>query len=606
MIDDGPRDTKIDRVGTRGDRAGSAPAVDRGSRFVMFTRLIRLLEPHRWRLAIALTALIGASCVSLAYPILIGRAIDATLGARSTADLDLVAIALVGVFVVSGAFVWLRQYSLVWLGERAIADLRMQVFDRMLTLPLAWFHDRRSGELSSRLTSDVAAIEVSIVGDLPVTLRSGVVALGATPLLLSIDVTLTLIMLAVVPVIVVATTRLGRRLRPLAGAVQDELANVGAQAQESIAGIATVQSFVRETHESHRYRRGIERSFASIAALVRQQATFQAVAMTSGYLGMTAVLWLGGRAMIDGRLSSGDLTSFFLYTALVAAALADLVTTWGSIQRAAGASARVFELIETVPEIRDVPGAIALPAGKGELRFDAVSFAYERRAPVLEDVDFVISPGEVVGLVGPSGAGKSTIVSLLLRFYEARVGRVLLEGVDVRQLRLADLRRAFACVSQEPTLFSGTIRDNIAYGRDAASDESIRAAAIDAHAHDFISSFPDGYDTVVGERGAKLSTGQKQRIAIARALLADPRVLILDEATSNLDAHTEAAVHAALARLMAGRTSIIIAHRLSAVRRADRILVLEGSRIVEQGRHDDLMSQRGTYYRLAAHQLAAS
>jgi ABC-type multidrug transport system fused ATPase/permease subunit len=329
--------------------------------------------------------------------------------------------------------------------------------------------------------------------------------------------------------------------------------------------------------------------------------------MSAGYIGVAAVVWLGGRALIAGDLTPGAFLSFFLYTFIVVGALADLAGVWEGLQRAAGATDRLFAVIDTVPDVRDPDNARPLPPGHGAIRFERVSFAYPARRgqPVLTDVDLEIRPGEVIALVGPSGAGKSTILSLLYRFYDADMGRVLFEGVDVRDLELKSLRRALAMVAQEPVLFSGTLRDNIAYGRDDATPDEIEQAARDAHAHDFITGFPDGYNTIIGERGTKLSGGQKQRIALARALLANPRVLILDEATSNLDAESEAAVQAALARIMKNRTTIIVAHRLSTVRNADRIVVIEGARVVEQGGHDELMERRGTYRRLVEHQLIA-
>jgi ABC-type multidrug transport system fused ATPase/permease subunit len=388
-------------------------------------------------------------------------------------------------------------------------------------------------------------------------------------------------------------------------AVQDELAKVSGQVQESIGAIATVQSFVRENYEAKRYRRGVEQAFDRTLDLVRSRSWFFSTAMTAGYVGVATVIWLGGRALIRGELESGDLAAFFLYTFIIAGALADLAQLWGSLQRAAGATERLFAVIDTVPDIRDPEVPIALPAGKGAIRFEGVSFAYATRRgqPVLVDVDLEVAPGEVVALVGPSGAGKSTILSLLFRFHDVDKGRVTFEGVDVRELPLAELRRSLAMVAQEPVLFSGSIRNNIAYGKDGATDAEIEAAARDAYAHDFITGFPDGYETMIGERGTKLSGGQKQRVALARALLANPRVLILDEATSNLDAESEAAVQAALARLMEDRTTIIVAHRLSTVRDADRIVVIDGARIVEQGCHDELMAKRGTYHRLVEHQL---
>jgi ABC-type multidrug transport system fused ATPase/permease subunit len=375
--------------------------------------------------------------------------------------------------------------------------------------------------------------------------------------------------------------------------------------QESVGAIATVQAFVREGYEAKRYRAGVEGAFRETLHMVRWRASFFATAMSAGYAGVAAVIWLGGRALIRHELTPGDLTSFFLYTFIVAGALGDLANVWAGLQRAAGATDRLFAVVDTIPDIRDPDVTTPLPAGGGSIRFENVTFAYasRRTQPVLTEVDLSIEPGEVVALVGPSGAGKSTILSLLYRFYDVDAGRVLFEGVDVRELALSDLRSSLAMVAQEPVLWAGSIRDNIAYGNATATDADIEAAARDANAHDFISGFPQGYATVIGERGTKLSGGQKQRIALARALVANPRVLILDEATSNLDAESEAGVQAALARVRRQRTTIIVAHRLSTVRDADRIVVIDGARVVEQGRHDELMSRRGTYRRLVEHQL---
>jgi ABC-type multidrug transport system fused ATPase/permease subunit len=397
----------------------------------------------------------------------------------------------------------------------------------------------------------------------------------------------------------------GRGIRKMSKAVHDQLAAVSGHVTESLGAIQTVQAFVREPHEARRYRAGVESTFQKALRMVRWRASFYAGAMGAGYLAIAALVWLGGRAMIRGELTSGELTAFFLYTFMVAGALADVATIWGSLQRAAGATERLFAIVDTEPEIRDPADPVPLPAGGGAVRFEDVSFAYPSRpgVAVLDHVDLEVAPGTVVALVGPSGAGKSTVLHLLFRFADVQGGRVTLEGVDLRRLRLADLRRAMALVAQEPVLFSGTIHDNIAYARDGVGRADVERAARDANAHDFISRFPDGYDTVIGERGVKLSGGQKQRIAIARALLADPRVLVLDEATSNLDAESEALVQQALSRLMHARTTLVVAHRLSTVRDADRIAVVDAGRIVEQGTHDQLMAAGGVYRRLVEHQV---
>jgi ABC transporter fused permease/ATP-binding protein len=568
-------------------------------------RLSALMRPYLGRFALAVVMLLCASAITLVYP-LVGRyAVDDAMSQVNTAKLDTVIIGVVALAVLNAGFVWLRHYTISWLGERIVTDLRRIVFDHLLFLPLAWFHERRSGELVGRLASDVTVIEGVVSTEMSVALRNGVQIVGALVMLFVIDPGLTLAMLAIVPPIVLLTIWFGRRIRNMQRAVRDELAQVSGQVQEAIGAISTVQAFVREPHENARYRAGIEGAFRKTLTMVRWRASFFSAAMTAGYAGVAAVVWLGGRALIRHEMTAGEFLSFFMYTSIVVGALSELASVWEGLQRAAGATDRLFGVIDTIPEIRDPDLPHPLPAGNGAIRFEAVSFAYPTRRgqPVLTEVDLEIRPGETIALVGPSGAGKSTILSLLYRFYDADGGRVLFEGVDVRQLPLAELRRALAMVAQEPVLWAGTIRDNIAYGRDSATRDEIEQAARDANAHDFITSFPDGYDTVIGERGTKLSGGQKQRIALARALVANPRVLILDEATSNLDAESEAAVQSALTRVRAELTTIIIAHRLSTVRDADRIIVIEDARIVEQGAHDDLMRRRGTYHRLVEHQL---
>ncbi len=574
-------------------------------RLTVLVRLLALLRPHKARFVLALITLLAASGMSLIYPLAAKEAVDAGLRESSAHELDRIVLALVGVFILHSGLVWIRHYSMSWLGERVVADLRALVFDRLLGLPLAWFHERRTGELVGRLSSDVTVVEGVVGTELSMALRNAVQLAGGLILLFIIDARLTALMLAIVPPVVFATVYFGKAIRKMSRGMQDELARVSGHVQESLGAIQTVQAFVRERKEAERYQAGVEQAFQRSLALARWRSSFFATATAAGYVAITVVIWLGGRALIARSITPGELISFFLYTFMVAGSLAELASLWGSLQRAAGATERLFAIIDTVPEIRDPEVADVLPAGGGAIRFERVDFSYPARRDhkVLTGFELAIAPGEVVALVGPSGAGKTTVLQLLLRFFDVDAGRVTLDGVDVRTLRLAELRRATAMVSQEPVLFSGTIRENIAYGRDDASLAQVEDVARLANAHDFIRTFPDGYDTMIGERGVKLSGGQKQRIAIARALLVDPRVLILDEATSSLDAESEAAVQEALARLMHGRTTLVVAHRLSTVRDADRIAVLSGGRVAESGRHAELMALGGIYRRLIEHQV---
>jgi len=425
-------------------------------------------------------------------------------------------------------------------------------------------------------------------------------------LLFVLEPRLTLVMLAVVPPVVVVGAVFGRGLRRVSAEFQDRLAAASADAEEAIAGVRVVKAFGAEGLERARYERGVDAAFAAALRRVRLRSLFVPAVLLCAFAGLAVVLWFGGRLALAGELSSGDLVAFLLLTMFVAGSLGTFTGLWAQLQEAAGASRRVFELLDARPELPVDPAPVRLGRARGAVALEGVSFTYPGRdEPALADVSLAAEPGSVVAVVGPSGAGKSTLLALLLRFHDPTAGRVTLDGVDLRRLDPAELRANVGYVPQETLLFSGSVADNLRVARPTASDAELRAAAEAADALAFIEELPEGFDTLVGERGVKVSGGQRQRIAIARAILKDPRVLLLDEATSSLDGESEAAVQRALARLMAGRTTIVVAHRLATVVDADRIVVLDGGRVVDVGRHADLMARGGLYRALFASQAGA-
>jgi subfamily B ATP-binding cassette protein MsbA len=473
-------------------------------------------------------------------------------------------------------------------------------------MPPGFFADRRTGELTSRLTTDIGLLQSVMSHQIAEFSRQLLALVGGVVLLTLMQPRLTFTAIGVVPLVVGSGFYFGRRLKRMTTGVQDRVAEATAVAEEALSQIRTVQSFVQEPAERERYG---ARVLASVkAALVRAEVrgVFFGILTFTTFGGIVVVLWQGGLLVLDGKLSPGALVSFLLYTVFIAAAIGALASFFSSYQEAVGAAERVFELLETASPIADPPVPRELPRPvRGAVALERVSFRYltDPTAPwTLREIDLSVVPGEVVALVGPSGAGKTTLVSLLPRFWDVAEGRVLLDGIDIRDLRLADLRGAIGIVPQEPALFSGTVRENIAYARPGATVAEVEAAARAAHAHEFVERLQQGYDTLVGERGVKLSGGQRQRVAIARALLKNPAVLVLDEATSSLDNESERLIEDAMERLLVGRTTLIIAHRLSTVRRADRLIVMDHGRIVEEGSHTALLARGGLYARLYQHQ----
>ena len=538
--------------------------------------------------------------IGLAFPLVVRELLDAAFLAEDSAVLNRIAIGLLLLFAVLAVINFSQSYLTASVSEKVVADLRRDIFGALVYQPPGFFANRRVGELSSRLASDSGLIQGVLRFGVPEIIRQVTFLIGALVLVTITNPRLTLVTLTAIPFAALVGWFFGRRVRRLSTNIQDRLADAVARAEQVFTQIRTVQSFTRESYENEAYVGAVNRARDEGLRRAMARASLTGAVTFAAFGAIVGVLWVGGRLVLDGALSPGTLVAFLLYAVTISGAITSLAGFWANLQEAAGAARRVFEILDHPVAIESPTAPRRLPTPvRGVVRYEGVTFRYEPHLPrVLDGIDLVLDEGVTVALVGISGSGKSTLASLIPRFFDVEEGSVTVDGIDVREMALDDLRTRIGIVPQEPMLFGGTVRENLLYGNLEASQAEIEEVSLAAHAADFIETFPDGYDQVVGERGVTLSAGQRQRIAIARVMLERPKLLILDEASSSLDSESEELIQDALERLMGGRTTLVIAHRLSTVIRSDRILVLDESRIVDEGSHRDLLERSEVYDRL--------
>ncbi len=572
------------------------------NRFSGLNLLGPYLRPYRGRVALALLSLLVAAGTVLAFGACLRALIDRGFAQGRPDVLNYALASLLVVAVVLAIASGARFYLVSWLGERVVGDLRRDLFAHVIRLGPAWFEIKRSGDVMSRISADAQLIEQVIGSSASVALRNMLMCIGGVAMLVITNPKLALFVLAVVPLVVAPIILFGRKVRALSREAQARMADLVSEGGETLDAVRTVQAFAQEERAARRFGEATERAFDAARRRVARRAVMTTLVIFIVFAAVGFLLWMGGHDVISGQISAGDLSAFVFYAVLVASSGGAISETIGDLQRAAGAAERLAELGAEPAVIVEAANPQTLPKPvQGSVRFEEVSFRYPTRPDslALDRFELSVAPGETVAIVGPSGAGKTTVFNLLLRFYDPEAGTIRVDGADIRDLGFADLRGALAIVPQEPVLFTTSVADNIRYGRPDASDAEVRAAAEAASALGFIETLPQGFDTHLGARGVRLSGGQRQRIAIARALLCDPAILLLDEATSALDAESELAVQQALDRLMHKRTTLVIAHRLATVQKADRIVVIDRGRVVDVGRHADLVRRDGLYARLA-------
>lgn len=569
-------------------------------------RLLQFARPETKRLAWGAVFLFLGSSMTLLFPQTVRMAVDEALQHQDTAMVDRLGLAMMAILVITAVAMAARYYLFTLAGERIVRSIKSTLFKAMLRQDVSFFDQQMTGDLLSRITADATVLQNALSVNISMLLRNAVAAIGGLVLLFVTSAKLTLALLAVLPPAAFITAGFGKRIKGMARQVQEAVGVASSVADETLGNLRTVRAFAAESVEVQRFDTALDQALEKARIRIAAIARFMGLISLLGLTSIAVVLWYGARLVLAGELSIGTLSAYILYTLTVAVSVATLGNLWTDFMSAAGAASRIFQILDRVPQIAPAGGA-ELSRIEGAIQIDQVTFAYPSRpdVPVLSDLNLNIAPGEIVALVGHSGSGKSTVAALIQRFYDPNRGAVRLDGHDLKSLSGAWLRRQIGTVAQEPVLMSTSLRNNIAYGRPDAPLSDIETVARLSHAEEFILRFPEGYDTRVGERGVQLSGGQRQRIAIARAMLKDPRILILDEATSALDADSEHWVQEALQRLMQGRTVLVIAHRLSTVRHADRVIVLERGRIVQQGSHEELIQDRlGSYYNLVQKQLS--
>lgn len=563
-----------------------------------FSKILKYARPYTKSIVFAFLCLTLTSVITLILPLIVRNMINVVVVQKNSEALNALMVDLLIVILFQLVFAVLLNYILGFVGNRITADFRLELFAHIQRLSLRFFQARRVGEILSRMSNDISVIQKALVS-IPVALfRQTITLLGGMAIICYLNWKLTGLIFLILPPLMLFARVFGRRLRTLSGQVQDRMAQAGVVLEEVISSIKIVKSYNREPYEQKRFEKNIEGAFETEVSKLKISASFGPFILFLTFVVSAALVWYGGHQVMEGVTTPGELAAFFLYAIIIAGPIGTFVRLYTQIQESLGAVRRVYDILDTVPMIQNPENPEQMEHIEGAIEYDRVNFSYDAGTPVLREVSFKIEPGEKVALVGPSGAGKSTIIQLLLRFFDADSGSVRVDGHDIRRADLQSFLSNVALVPQETLLFGGTIRENILYGKLDASDGELEQAVRAANAHEFITRLENGYDTVVGEKGAKLSGGERQRIAIARALLKNPQVLILDEATSSLDNRSESLIQEALDNLMKGRTTLIIAHRLSTVRNADRIIVMDRGQVVESGNHKELIANEGLYFHL--------